>query len=59
MQRRAIGGQADHDDMLWELHALGDMGWGLLLGEGQDSIFSVGDQVVCRITGQDKCHLCI
>ena len=59
IQLRARGRQPDQDDLLWELHALGEMRWGLVLGEGQDSIFSVGDEVVCRITGQDKCHLCI
>jgi hypothetical protein len=59
MQLRALGGQPDQDDMLWELHALGDRRWGLVLGEGQDSIFSGGDEVVCRITGPDRCHLCI
>ena len=59
LQLRARGRQPDQDDMLWELHALGDMRWSLVLGEGQDSIFAVGDEVVCRITGQDRCHRCL
>jgi hypothetical protein len=31
----------------------------LVLREGEDSIFSVGDQVVFRLIGQEKCHPCI
>jgi hypothetical protein len=29
------------------------------LREGQDSLFALSDQVVCRLTGQEKCHPCI
>ena len=31
----------------------------VVLREGQDYLFSLGDQVVCRMTGQEKCHPCI
>jgi len=31
----------------------------VLLREGQDSIFYAGDQVVFRMTGQEKCHPCL
>jgi hypothetical protein len=31
----------------------------VVLREGQDYIFYAGDQVVFRITGQEKCHPCI
>ena len=31
----------------------------VVLREGGDYIFSVGDQVVFRLTGQEKCHPCI
>jgi hypothetical protein len=31
----------------------------MVLGEGQDSIFSAGDQIVCRMTGQATCHPCM
>jgi len=31
----------------------------VVLREGQDYLFSLGDQVVFRMTGQEKCHPCI
>jgi hypothetical protein len=31
----------------------------VVLREGQDYLFYLGDQVVFRMTGQEKCHLCI
>ena len=31
----------------------------VVLREGQDYLFSLGDQVVYRMTGQEKCHPCI
>ena len=31
----------------------------VVLREGQDYIFYLGEQVVFRMTGQDKCHPCI
>jgi hypothetical protein len=30
-----------------------------VLREGQDHLFYLGDQVVFRMTGQEKCHPCI
>ena len=31
----------------------------VVLREGQDYLFSLGDQVVFCMTGQEKCHPCI
>jgi len=31
----------------------------VVLREGQDYLFSLGDQVIFRMTGQEKCHPCI
>ena len=31
----------------------------VVLREGQDYLFYLGDQVVFRMTGQEKCHPCI
>jgi hypothetical protein len=31
----------------------------MVLGAGQDSILSAGDQIVCRMTGQATCHPCL
>jgi hypothetical protein len=31
----------------------------VVLREGQDYLFSLGDQVVFRMTGQEKCYPCI
>jgi hypothetical protein len=31
----------------------------VVLREGQDYIFSLGDRVVFRMPGQEKCHPCI
>jgi len=31
----------------------------VVLREGQDYLFSLGDQVVFRMTGQEKCHPCL